>query len=121
MLTFDNTKGFSHRFRSPEEFAPHAEWLAHGCPMKKNGSRDCGCQYCSGRKQGKISKDLKDCVGDLFSSSFEPSDSRVLRGPSRTNRAPTRSNGPIRAKDYTKVKETGKIKTWVEGQPDQGE
>ena len=94
MLTFDNTKGFTHRFRSPEEFAPHAEWLAHGCPLKKNGSPTCGCCYCSGKRQGKISKALKECVGNLFSNSFEPSESRVLQGPSRTRRTSARGDGP---------------------------
>ena len=99
---------------------PHAEWLALGCPMT-NGSPKCGCRYCSEVKQGIISKHLKKCVGDLFSNSFalEPSEARPLHGPLRTRRTPPARNvGPIRAKDYTKLNETGEIKTWVENQSD---
>lgn len=52
-------------FRSPEEFTLHAEWLTLGCPINTDGTSSCGCCYCSGRKQGDISKKLKKHVAHI--------------------------------------------------------
>lgn len=106
-------------FRSAEEFALHAKWLAFGCPKKKSGKADCGCRYCSDRKQGDISAELKKSVGDLFrnSAASPPATSRTLQLVTRTSGRrpqPPRDDGPIRAKDYTNLNVSGKVGEWVE-------
>jgi len=103
-------------FRSAEEFALHAKWLAFGCPRKKSGKADCGCRYCSNRRQGEISAELKASVGDLFrnSAATPAAAPRTLQLAARTSGRRPRDDGPIRAKDYTNLNVNGKVGEWVE-------
>ena len=55
LMTYPFPKGDNHKFRSPEEFVPHAAWLIAGMPPGR-----CKCRYCGpGRTlQTKINKEL---------------------------------------------------------------
>ena len=72
------------RFRSPEEFALHAEWLLCDCPLKKDQSPACGCHYCSGEKQKTISSCLRERAESVLSGTDTSSTSHA--GP---------ANGPV--------------------------
>ncbi|KAI0058742.1 hypothetical protein BV25DRAFT_1194841 [Artomyces pyxidatus] len=55
-------------FASPYEFILHAEWLMKGKPYSPGPKPkpQCGCKYCSGRKQQVITQELRDLERDLI-------------------------------------------------------
>ncbi|ETW81343.1 hypothetical protein HETIRDRAFT_318964 [Heterobasidion irregulare TC 32-1] len=50
--------GHTQRFRSPEEFVLHVEWLMCNMPLKSNGHPNCRCKYCGKTKQLDINAKL---------------------------------------------------------------
>lgn len=62
------------KFRSPEEFALHLMWLAHGQPRDRNRDNDthCLCRYCSNNSQRAITKLLRESINRKASKVSKP-------------------------------------------------
>lgn len=63
---FGRTQDKTFIFRSPDEFALHAKWLALGRPYNYQGITRCRCCKCSGRRQAIISRQLANYVDYIF-------------------------------------------------------
>ncbi|THG94758.1 hypothetical protein EW145_g8081 [Phellinidium pouzarii] len=107
------------KFRSPNEFVPHAAWLIFGCPRDDNNNPRCGCRYCSKVPQKVISKRLSERTAHLKHYTGKRS-ARVATPTDRRKR--TRSRSPVRAKDYTRINAAagGSVPRWQEGPPAPG-
>lgn len=81
--------GFDKRFRSPQEFAPHAIWLMTGC------TSPCWCRYCSGEPQAKVNSRLNN----------QPVRRKAPK-VGHHHRKPKVPDTPIQFKDYTSVMNT---------------
>lgn len=86
--------GHTQRFRSPEEFVLHAEWLMTNMHLKSNGHSNCRCKYCSGTKQLDINAKLLKKRVPIHNNNHN-------LGKERRRRHFKTPEPPTKAKDYT--------------------